>query len=120
MQGGTFTNLYGSRWQKARHLFLRAHPFCVMCKRQGRIEPAAVVDHIRPHRGDAGLFWDQGNWQPLCKSHHDATKQRMEGKGAPGCGPDGLPLDQDHPWSSQIKGARFSFALEPPKPARSG
>ena len=32
---------------------------------------ATVVDHIKPHRGDQKLFWDQNNWQPLCKEHHD-------------------------------------------------
>ena len=30
-----------------------------------------VVDHIIPHRGDQKLFWDQNNWQSLCKSCHD-------------------------------------------------
>ena len=30
-----------------------------------------VVDHIRPHRGDPVLFWDEKNWQSLCKSCHD-------------------------------------------------
>ena len=32
---------------------------------------ATVVDHIIPHRGDQKLFWDQNNWQALCKSCHD-------------------------------------------------
>ena len=35
------------------------------------------MDHIRPHRGDPVLFWDQTNWQPLCKHHHD-VKTRNE------------------------------------------
>ena len=30
-----------------------------------------LVDHIVPHRGDQALFWDEQNWQPLCKSCHD-------------------------------------------------
>ncbi len=30
-----------------------------------------VVDHIKPHRGDRKLFWDRGNWQPLCEHHHN-------------------------------------------------
>ena len=38
---------------------------------QNKITPATVVDHIVPHRGDKKLFWDQSNWQPLCKEHHD-------------------------------------------------
>ena len=32
---------------------------------------ATVVDHIKPHRGDKKLFWDRGNWQPLCEHHHN-------------------------------------------------
>ncbi|WP_349253802.1 HNH endonuclease signature motif containing protein [Bradyrhizobium sp. CB2312] len=41
-------------------------------------KPAVVVDHIKPHRGDRALFWDKGNWQPLCTHHHNSTKQRLE------------------------------------------
>ena len=64
---------YGSKWQKARARFL-ARPeniFCVECKKEGRLVRATVVDHIVPHRGDDKLFWDEKNWQPLCKTHHD-------------------------------------------------
>ena len=32
---------------------------------------AAVVDHIIPHRGDEKMFWDEANWQALCKRCHD-------------------------------------------------
>lgn len=39
--------------------------------RQGRYTKATVVDHITPHRGDPGLFWDEANWQPMCKQCHD-------------------------------------------------
>ena len=35
------------------------------------ITMATVVDHIVPHRGDQKLFWDRGNWQPLCEHHHN-------------------------------------------------
>jgi 5-methylcytosine-specific restriction protein A len=38
---------------------------------QGRVVKASVVDHIIPHRGDAELFWNESNWQSLCKSCHD-------------------------------------------------
>jgi 5-methylcytosine-specific restriction protein A len=48
-----------------------------MCLDEGRARMATVVDHIRPHRGDAALFWDPSNWQPLCKRHHD-VKTRNE------------------------------------------
>ena len=62
---------YGKAWQRESKRFLQAHPLCVLCARQGRYVKATVVDHIVPHRGDERLFWDQSNWQPLCKPCHD-------------------------------------------------
>lgn len=62
---------YGSRWRKASKAYLHAHPLCAECLRHGRYTKATVVDHIKPHRGDPELFWDESNWQPLCKRCHD-------------------------------------------------
>jgi len=62
---------YDRRWQRARGWYLRAHPLCAECGRAGRVVAASVVDHITPHRGNKALFWDEGNWQPMCKSCHD-------------------------------------------------
>jgi 5-methylcytosine-specific restriction protein A len=72
---------YGGRWQTARVRFLQQHPLCVMCSQIARTTAATVVDHKVPHRGDQALFWDEGNWQPLCKPHHDGEKQRQEARG---------------------------------------
>ena len=68
---------YGSRWRRLSKSFLRAHPLCAQCQREGKYVKATVVDHIRPHRGDPELFWNPENWQPLCKHHHD-VKTRNE------------------------------------------
>lgn len=62
---------YSGRWQKARRIFLADNPLCVECKKNGRLTEATVVDHIIPHKGDDGLFWDRNNWQALCKECHD-------------------------------------------------
>lgn len=62
---------YGSRWNKARKMYLAAHPLCEQCLKEGRYTKATVVDHIKPHRGDPKLFWDPDNWQALCKKCHD-------------------------------------------------
>ncbi len=62
---------YNSKWQKARKRYLSAHPLCVRCQKDGKYVRATVVDHIVPHRGDPVLFWDENNWQSLCKSCHD-------------------------------------------------
>lgn len=62
---------YNARWRKARLRFLHRHPLCEECKKQGKLVEATVVDHIIPHRGDKKLFWDETNWQALCKPCHD-------------------------------------------------
>ena len=70
---------YDSKWRKARAIYLKAHPLCVNCLKLGKYNKATVVDHIIPHRGDKILFWDESNWQSLCKSCHDRktmTKDR--------------------------------------------
>lgn len=64
---------YTTDWQKERAAFLIAHPDCARCG-----NPATVVDHITPHRGNKALFWSVANWQPLCKDCHDRHKQREE------------------------------------------
>ena len=69
------SGLYGYWWQVRSKRFLAAHPLCIMCQRQGRTTAATIVDHIIPHKGSLTLFWDKANWQPLCKQHHDRTKQ---------------------------------------------
>jgi 5-methylcytosine-specific restriction enzyme A len=69
---------YGAAWQRARLRFLREHPLCVRCDRDGIVRAAGIVDHVTPHRGDQTLFWDETNWQSLCKWHHDSEKQRQE------------------------------------------
>lgn len=72
---------YDARWRKARILFLRRHPICECdeCKRLGRILPATVVDHIKPHKGDPKLFWDKNNWQAMAKSCHDRKTAKEDG-----------------------------------------
>jgi hypothetical protein len=57
------------QWADRLNRWLR-HP-------EGRVEAAAVVDHIRPHEGNEVLFWDAGNLQSLCKRHHEGAKRFM-------------------------------------------
>lgn len=69
---------YGRRWQAASKGYLARYPLCAECERQGGVEPATCVDHVIPHRGDMGLFWDSRNWQGLCARHHAAKTGRGE------------------------------------------
>lgn len=84
---------YNSRWEKARKTYLMRNPLCIMCKREGRVTAATVVDHIIPHKGDTALFWDtENNWQPLCAPHHDRDKQREERGRFQAVDADGWPI----------------------------
>lgn len=69
---------YNYKWQKARERYLLDNPLCVYCGRSGQVTAASVVDHVIAHRGDMTLFWDQSNWQSLCKPCHDSVKQAEE------------------------------------------
>ena len=76
-----FKHLYStSRWKKLRKEFLQDHTLCEECKRNGVIKIAEVVDHIEAHKGDELLFWNQNNWQALCKHHHDVKTAKEDGR----------------------------------------
>lgn len=92
---------YDYKWQKARLEYLCLNPLCVECERLGKTTAAMVVDHIKPHRNNMELFWDQGNWQALCKQCHDSYKQRLEKSGVikTGADRDGFPSDPNHHWN---------------------
>lgn len=64
------------RWRRDRESYLRQHPFCADCADLGAVVLAEEVDHIVPHRGDAGLMWDRSNWQGLCKPCHSRKTAR--------------------------------------------
>ena len=88
------------RWRRRSKQFLAAHPLCRMHQEIGRTALAVLVDHIRPHRGDEALFWDEDNWQPLCTTCHNSIKQAEEkGGSVRGCDLDGVPLDRNHHWN---------------------
>ena len=96
---GACTGRSGAR---ARIAFLREHPFCAMCGKALRGADAVGRPHIRPHRGDPVLFWDENNWQaPAASFVADSRKQRVEHGGIIG-GHDenGMPTDKAHPWNA--------------------
>lgn len=90
---------YSRTWRKYASAYLARHRWCRYCTRLGRNTRAEVVDHVVPHRGDPGLFWDQTNHQPLCRTCHNSTKQSEERSGLrKGCDADGVPIDPRHHW----------------------
>ena len=86
---------YSSRWERARKAHLARYPLCVICLSYGVVEPARVVDHKTPHKGNQRLFWDRSNWQSLCFNHHNSDAKRMEagGKIKKPVGVDGWSVD---------------------------
>ena len=70
--------LYDHQWAKTSKRFLTEHPLCVECDKEGRTEAATCTDHIVPHRGNEDLFWEETNWQALCRRHHDLKTRRGE------------------------------------------
>ncbi len=61
------------RWQ----VLLQQHFTCERCGFVGQSHEL-VADHIRPHRGDHGLFFERVNLQCLCATCHNRDKQREE------------------------------------------
>lgn len=95
-----WAHLYNrAAWKALRAHHLSANPLCVMCTQAGKTAAATVVDHVIPHKGDEGLFFDARNLQSLCKTHHDSSKQRQESRGyVMGCDVNGMPIDPNHHW----------------------
>lgn len=92
-------------WRGLRTAKLRTAPLCEICKVEGRLKPATVVDHIVPikHGGDA--FPPLTGLQALCPSCHGRKTARgieagaIKAKWARGsCDAEGRPLDAAHPW----------------------
>lgn len=77
-RGSAASRGYDSRWRTARSRFLRANPLCSQCLKDNKFVKAEVVDHLVPHRGDKTLFWDESNWQALCKRCHDVKTRTKD------------------------------------------
>lgn len=95
---------YTYRWEKRSKDFLRRNPLCRMCIDKGQVKQAEVVDHIEPHGAgqDQEKFWDENNWQSLCKQCHDSRKQSQERLGySKSIGTDGMPSDPSHPFNKR-------------------
>lgn len=101
-----FKHLYNSaRWKRMRVRQLEAEPLCRMHAALAQLVPATVADHIKAHRGDEELFFDEENLQSLCKPCHDAHKQAQEHSVngiLRGAGHDGRPLDLAHHWHQPL------------------
>lgn len=70
--------MYGSgAWRTLRRLVLDEAGG--RCEWPGCSALAHVVDHVKPHGGDNGRFFDRANLQALCKLHHDRKTAAHDG-----------------------------------------
>lgn len=58
-----------SRWTRESRAYRASNPLCVMCQKEGIIHESEVVDHVIPFPVCSDFF-DQNNWQALCKKHN--------------------------------------------------
>ncbi len=91
---------YGlGRWKARAKNQMLLHPLCAHCLEKGRVVPAVISDHKKPHRGDWNEFW-LGELQSLCRNCHESGKKTQEFRGyRTDIGIDGFPLDtKNHPF----------------------
>ena len=78
--------LYNAAWQRFSRSWLQqpGHEWCVGYPRgyHGERRVAAQLpDHIKAHKGDPVLFWDQDNLQPMCRACNTRKAVAEEGAG---------------------------------------
>jgi 5-methylcytosine-specific restriction protein A len=78
-RGSAAARGYGGKWRAARLAFLKRHPLCEDCLKDGTVTAATEVDHVIPHKGDQKLFWKRSNWRALCKPCHSKKTATEDG-----------------------------------------
>lgn len=110
-------------WQRLRAAKLSADPLCEPCQLRGVQRPATAVDHIVSIASGGHPFPPLIGLRSMCVSCHSiktAALDRKGGKGVAfkGCGPDGLPLDADHPFHD-LADHRVTLVCGPPGSGKS-
>lgn len=67
-------------WRRFRDHYLIMHPLCVDCEEEGDIEPALVVDHIKPFKERPDLGLDEDNVRGLCRRHDNKRRHDRTGR----------------------------------------
>ena len=60
---------YGRQWKKIRDRYVKIHPLCEMCLKEGKSVLVDEVHHIKPL--SEGGTHDENNLMSLCKSCHE-------------------------------------------------
>ena len=67
--------MYKGAWPKIRERYVKQHPFCEACYKEGRLTPVEHVHHIVPL--SKGGTHDEDNLMSLCKSCHSRIHSQM-------------------------------------------
>ena len=59
---------YGRAWKRIRDSYVKSHPYCELCLKQGMVAPVEEVHHIKPL--SEGGTHARDNLISLCKSCH--------------------------------------------------
>ena len=81
--------LRSEAWRRLSRYKLQAQPLYELCLRAGKIEPAALVDHIVALEDGGGLLPAIDGLMSMCISCHNMK----HAGGIRGCDVDGMPLD---------------------------
>lgn len=60
---------YGKSWRKVRERYVKKHPLCEKCLKEGRYVPVKEVHHILPI--SKGGTNEESNLMSLCRSCHN-------------------------------------------------
>ena len=69
---------YNGAWPAIRRSYIKAHPLCEVCRREGRYTEAREVHHIIP-LADGGTH-DANNLMALCKPCHSRITANEGGR----------------------------------------
>jgi 5-methylcytosine-specific restriction protein A len=69
---------YGQLWRKIRARFLKEHPLCEMCKREGKLTPAKQVHHVVPLAN--GGTNESNNLMSVCLACHSTITAKEGGR----------------------------------------
>jgi 5-methylcytosine-specific restriction protein A len=72
-RGSAASQGYDRDWQRVRLAYLRLHPLCEACDREGLTVPATIVHHVKAIK-DSGDRLSISNLMAVCHACHEAIE----------------------------------------------
>jgi 5-methylcytosine-specific restriction enzyme A len=69
---------YGKQWKMIRDRYIKLHPLCEQCQRNGRLTEAQEVHHIVPLTN--GGTHEESNLMAICTSCHSTITAKKGGR----------------------------------------